>query len=361
MQRLSSILVIFIFVLLCSGCNLPQKEQFTPTIPPVETPDLESTVQAAIKATDQAMKAIQATVDTSISATQVVKPPAPTPTLINVSYVTEEEVAAMVEKEVNEALAASSACASTSSGAAADDTLTTEELAEIEAAVAASEEAISEATELAEQYMALYSELGEETITLLQQMESELAAMSISTAEIAATLDEINATLQQGLTLAEETINQLETQAGQIQAQVTEIQTTAASWKEGVKAELDNRANLVAGIQPDQIASDKAGALQQLNQYLNGIKTSFSDGRLSKDELNSLIKTGANASASLSQFGETGINIAEKVNNLNRSLARGETAQVMSNLTEMEHDFSSLNSSLRDLPSPNLPGLPIRK
>lgn len=363
-------MIFFIVASVLSGCSLPRQEKTlaTPTIevPPSATPNLDMTVQAAVKSTELAKNGMQATINSSVATTLTAVPPAavpvlPTPTPINATYVTEEEVAAMVEKEVNEALAASSACASASTAAAADDTITSEELAELEAAVLASEQAIYEATALAEQYLALYTELGEETIALLQQVETELATMSTSTAQIAATLEEINISLQQGLALAEETITKLETQASEIQTQVTEIQTAASGWKDKVSAELENRANLAAGLQADQIATDKAGTLQQLSQYMGQMKASLADGKLSLDELNSVVKLGANASASLRQFGDAGTSLADKITGLNRNLARGELPQVTAGLADLDKNFASLGASLRDKPSPSLPKLPTRK
>ncbi len=369
-HSLKAVLSMVIVLAGLTGCSLPNQVKATsiPTVvaEPSATPNLEMTIQAAVKLTESAKSGMQATINSSVSTTltavpQAAVPVIPTPTPINPAYVTEEEVAAMVENEVNEALAASTTCASTSTAAASDDTITSEELAELEAAVTASEQAISEATELAEQYLALYAELGEETIALLQQVESDLAAMSSSTAEIAATLDEINAALQQGLALAEETITKLETQASEIQAQVTEIQTSAAGWKEKVSAELENRAKLADGLQADQIASDKAGTLQQLSQYVSQLKTFLGDGKFSKDEMTNVIKLGTNASASLRQFGDAGASLADKISGLNRNIARGEMPQLMTGLADLDRNFSGLDASLRDKPSPSLPKLPTRK
>ena len=361
-----SLIVVSIAILL-AGCSLPVRATAVPSIPPAptdlpaSTPDLNATVSAAVSATDEAKNAMQSTIDSSVAKTVTAIPPQPTPTLINVAMVTEEEVAAMVEQEVEEAMQASTECAQTTTTATADDTLTTEELAEIEAAIYASEAAIEEATELAEQYLALYSDVSQEMVAVLQQMESELSTISQSTAEIAATLDEINATLQQGLTLAEDTINQLEAQASEVQSQVADVKTKADEWKNRVPQELENRANQIAGIEPDQIATDRQGTINQLSQYIGDLKTSMTDGKISSAELLTIGKSGANVSASLKQFGETGSAWAGKIDGLTRNVARGEMPQAMNGLKDLESNFSSMGSSLKDFLPPSLPKPPSRR
>ncbi len=360
-------LIVFCILVFLAGCSLPGRVTPIPTNPsvatevPGETPDLNATVNAAVSATDVAKNAMQSTIESSVAKTVTAIPPQPTPTLINVATVTEEQVAAMVEQEVEEAMQASTECAQTTTTATADDSLTTEELAEIEAAIYASEAAIEEATELADQYLALYSDVSQEMVAVLQQLESELSTMSQSTAEIAATLDEINATLQQGLTLAEDTINQLEAQATEIQSQVADVKTKADEWKDKVPQELENRANQIAAFEPDQIASDRQGTINQLSQYLGELKTSISDGKISSSELLTIGKSGANVSASLKQFGETGSALAGKVEGLTRNVARGEMPQAMNGLKDLESNFSSLGSSLKDFSPPSLPKPPSRR
>jgi DNA repair exonuclease SbcCD ATPase subunit len=362
-----STLVLILFVVSLTGCTLPRRETAAPTVTPAPTevpsitPDVNSTVNAAVSGTEAAKNAMQTTIDSSVAKTVTAIPPKPTPTLMNISNVTEEEVSAMVEKEVDEAMQASAACAQTTTTATADDSLTAEELNEIEAAIYASEVAIDEANALAEQYLALYSDVSEEMVAVLQQMESELASVSQSTAEISATLDEINTTLQQGLTLAEDTINQLETQAAEIQSQAAEVKTKVDEWKNKVPQELDNRANQIVAIQPDQIATDRQGTVNQLSQYIGQLKTSVADGKISSAELLSIGKSGANTSASLKQFGDAGSALAGKIDGLTRCFARGEMPQAMTGLKDIESNFSSLSGSLRDFSAPSLPKPPSRK
>ncbi len=357
-----TILPVFI-VLSIAGCSLPRNNASTPTVSliPSETPNIEMTVNAALKATEDAKSAMQATIDISVAGTITAIPPQPTPTLMNISYVTEDEVVEMVEQEVDEVMQASTECAEYASTAAADDTITSEELAEMEAAVLLTEEAIEEAMYLAEQYMSLYADLAEETIYLLNELESELAYISQSTAQIDATLDEINTAMQQGLSLAEETISQLETQAAEIQAHTSELQAKADAWKDKAAEERDKRAEFTASIQPDQIAGDKVEALQQLSTYIQEARTSLADGKLSYSELSSLGRLGANASASLRQFGEAGAGVADKLNGLTVNFARGEIPQAMNGLSSLEGNFNSLGSSLKDFSPPSLPKPPLRR
>jgi hypothetical protein len=193
-------------------------------------------------------------------------------------------------------------------------------------------------------------------------MEEDLSSMSASTAQIAATLEEINASLQQGITLAEETINQLETQAAEIQTQVAEMQGKADGWKEKVSTELENRANMIDSLQPDQLATNKLEAFQQFSDYVNLIKTSLGDGKLSGAEFAGISMAGANAGASIRQFGGSGGEaFAGRINGLTKNLARGETPQVRSGLSGLETDFGSLGGNLSDFSGRNLPNPPSRK
>jgi hypothetical protein len=363
---IGSMINSFVLLALLGGCSLPQQRgkeaQPSPSPIPSTTPDVNATVNAAVAATSAAQNAMQSTINSSVAATVTAIPPKPTPTPFNVDTVTEEEVAAMVDKAVEEAMAASTACATTASNAASDDAITAEEAQAITVSVTASEEAIAEATALAEQYLSLYAEMGEETIALLQQMENDLSTMSTSTAEIAATLDEINASLQQGIALAEETITQLEMQAAEIETQVTAMHEKADGWKDKVSTELENRANIASSLQPDQLASDRQGALQQVNQYVSLIKTSFGDGKLSNSEFAGISLAGTNASASIRQFGGAGGDaLADRIGSLTRNLARGETPQAFSGLSGLEKEFGGLGGNLTDKSVPNLPKLPARK
>jgi hypothetical protein len=315
-----------------------------------------------VAATSVAQNAVQSTISSSVAGTITAIPPIPTPTPIEVDTVTEEEIAALVDEALEEAMAASTTCATTASDAASDDSVTSEEAQSITVTVVASKEAIANATTLARQYLALYSEMGEETIALLQQMENDLSAMSTSTAEIAATLDEINSALQQRVALAEETITQLELQAAQIETQVAAMHEKADGWKKKVTTELENRTNLVNSLQPDQLASDRKGAFQQINQYVSLIKTSLRDGKLSNGEFTVISMAGTNASASIRQFGGAGGNsLANQISALTRNLARGETPQIFKGLSGLEKDFSGLGGNLTDKSIPNLPKFPARK
>jgi hypothetical protein len=362
-----STLLLFLVFSNLTGCSLPRRDSFTPTVPPVPneapgiTPDLNSTVNAAVSATEAAKNAMQSTIDSSVAKTVTAIPPRPTPTIMNVSTVSEEEISALVEKEVDEAMQASIACASTTSAATSDDTVTAEELAEIEAAINATNTAIQEAYDMADQYMALYSEVSQEMVTALQQMETELAALSQSTAEIAGTLDEINSALQQGLALAETTITELEDQAAQMNMKAEEIITKIGDWKMKVSQGMEDRAIQLAGMQPDQVATDRQGTVNQLTEYISQLKASVADGKLSSAELLDIGKTGANLSASLKQFGETGTALAGRIDGLTGLFARGDMPQALGGIKDIESNMGNIGGSLRDFSAPSLPKPPSRK
>ena len=84
---------------------------------------------------------------------------------------TEEELAALIDAAVAEAVAASEETATATTAATADDTLTQEEIETIEIYLSGADEAIAYAEELIEAYYGLYGELALETIELLIAIE----------------------------------------------------------------------------------------------------------------------------------------------------------------------------------------------
>ncbi|MHC1782677.1 MAG: hypothetical protein AB9891_07955 [Anaerolineaceae bacterium] len=335
------ICIVLIMALVFSGCSLTRQTESTEQ--PAQTPDINATVNAAVAATEAANDAMEATVSSAVQATTGAATPYPTytpyptPTPVNVDVMTEEEIAALVDQEVNEAVAASEQANAATTAATTDDTVTAEELQALEQEVAYANQQIEEAMALADQYLALYSDLAEETIAILTEVESELSALATANAEIAGTLNEINSGLQQGYATAQETIDKLESQAQQAQTQLADVQAQAGNWLEQVHTELQTRTDALGSMQPNQIAGDRAGAFGQATDFVNSLKSALGDGKFSSSELSSVLQMGVNASASLRDKGGPGADkFAGMIDGLNHNVARGEMPQVKSGLGNLE-------------------------
>lgn len=194
---------------------------------------------------------------------------------------------------------------------------------------------IEQALELAELYLELYYELGEETIALMTQIVEDLESLAEFTYAVIENLDEIDQILETGGEVAAEVINQLQEQNQQAIVKLEEIRSENAVWMQTVKTELDLRAGEFLGIQPNNIASNRLEAITQAMDYLNGVKSSLGDGKISLDELLNISQLGA--SASLNAYGGPELGgLSGSINNMTAQIARGELPQVKAGLGELE-------------------------
>lgn len=344
--RLFLISLLGLLVLLSLACS-----SSAPTADPQATinaavaatnagPNAQATVDAAVAATSAVQVSLQTTVDASVRATQAAAP-SPTPSAEYVTM-TEEELAALVDQAVNEAIAATNQASTATTQATADDSVTQEEVDSITVYVSGAEEAIAYAESLLAAYEDLYGELAAEALDLLAEVEDDLEVMANNMAAINETLQAINTTLQQGLTLATETIAQLETAAQTASAHLAETQAQVQAWTVKAQSQREARAGMALNVQPNQIPGDAQAVLQTAFDFVDLVNSSLGDGRLSKDEMNAIAQLGANASAGLKnanrpQFQE----LSGKINEITGQLARGQIPQARSGLQGFERDLGS--------------------
>jgi hypothetical protein len=320
---------------------------------PTTTPDTQATVDAAVAATGTAQAGVQATIDAAVEATAavqagvqataaaaaestVVAAPTPTPSAEYVTM-TEEQLAALIDETVVEATASTQQCSTATAEATVDDVVTQEEVDAIEVYAAEAEEAIAYAEELIAAYDSLYGELATETLVLLQAIEEDLTVMAESIAAANALLQEIDAALQQGLTLAEGTLAQLETAAQAAGAEASELQARNQSVLQELQAELENRVQTALAVHPDAVAGDRQAALQSALGYLDFVRQSLDDARISQAELADIAQLGANASASLSTQGGPRLqNLSGSIDEITEQIARGQIPQAKANLGNLE-------------------------
>lgn len=306
------------------------------------TPEANSqdAINTAVAGTQQAGALAQATVNSSVLTAM---PATPTPGA-TVEYVTltEEELAALIDEAVAEAVAATEATTSTVYYTTTDDNVTTEEVAYVYEYYYYADYYVEYAEELLAEYYELYADLATDMIAELNAIEAELAQINDTLSSIDSSLQQISSTLEQGAQATQEAIAQLESAAQQAQTNAQELQTQAQDMIAVLQAEQQTRANAVTNIQPNNIPTDKISALQSAFSFIDAAKTAMGDNKLSQAELMNLAQLGANAQAGFQNFGGAdafGPDLSQfngKFNEITTQFARGQIPQAKNNLGQFE-------------------------
>jgi D-arabinose 1-dehydrogenase-like Zn-dependent alcohol dehydrogenase len=197
--KFQNVVSVFLTMLLLAACGLPSG-----------TADQDA-VNTAVAGTQVAQALAQATVNAN-ALTAMPATPTPGPTVEYVTL-TEEELAALIDQAVAEAVAATEQTTATVYYATEDDAVTSDEVEYVYGYYYYADYYVEYAEDLIAEYYALYSDLAYEMIAELNAIEAELNQMNETLSSIDQSLQEISSTLSQGLALAEETITQLETAA----------------------------------------------------------------------------------------------------------------------------------------------------
>ncbi|MEW5961348.1 MAG: hypothetical protein AB1801_26800 [Chloroflexota bacterium] len=358
-----NILSINVIVLLVMGILLLATSACTPRQDPQAAIDAavaatgnaqlanQATIDAAVQATTAAQMVSQATLEAAVQATQTAQPAVqPTPDAADVAtpvpassaeYVTmtEEELAALIDQAVTEAVAATEQYSTAATEATADGTMTTAEVQTVEVYVSAADEAIALAEEMLNVYYDLYSDVAGEAVTAIEEMNETLAYVAETTDEMTAALNEINSTLEQGLALAEETITELESAAQAASEQAASVKQEMQTWATTRQSQIEAMQSAVSSIQPNQIAGDPAGAIQSAFDFIGVGQEAVADGNVSPEELATLAQLGANASASLNGQGAPQFQqLAGSINTITGQLGQGDLAQAQAGLTQLGVD-----------------------
>jgi len=299
--------------------------------------DVEATVQAGIAGTQTTEAGLNESINEAVAAT-LTAIPVPTPAALE--QVSEETAAVAVESSVDEAVQASDQASAATADATADGALTEAELEELYYLYYLTLEETEQALALAGEYSALYSDLLDLTISELEDLEAELQLVLDTTNEVIAALDDIALTVEQGGLVAQQTLDNLQQLNQQISENAGMIRDHVPGWQNVRAQEFNRLADQALSIAPNEIAGSRAGALAQVRDYVQAAETAISDGRFSLAELNTLSQLGANASASLNQFGgDDLIGFPNAINSLTGSFARGQ-------LLEVDLVLGSLQNSL---------------
>ncbi len=313
---LVSFLVLSIAIVACGG----------------QSPNVDQKVQTVIAQT----AAFQAAVNQAANATVAALPPTPTPgPQVDYYSMSEEELSALIDQAVNEALAASSQSTTSTTQATSDGTVTSDEVYATVAYVYDAQAEIEYAEQLMTSYLDLYGDYASEALETMQAMESDLNSISQS-------LDEIAGIMEQGAEAATAALDQLNQAATQLQTKAGEAQSKAQGWSDQVKSSLQDRQNQALSLAPTDIAATRDDAIKQVYAYLDTVKQAMGDRKISSGELTQISQLGANAKASLQARGGPALqNLGGGIDGLTTQLARGEWPQARGGLDSFEHSLPS--------------------
>jgi DNA repair exonuclease SbcCD ATPase subunit len=225
---------------------------------------------------------------------------------VDAMTMTEDELAALIDQAVTQAIAATEQTTDAVTTTTSDDAVTADEVAYVYSYYYNADYYVAYAEELMAQYYALYGDLAEEMMVEMDAIQSELSQMNDTLTQVSTSLEEINSTLSQGLELAQESITQLEEAAQQAQTNAQELKAQAQDMMSTLQQDQQGRLDQLAQIQPDNIPTDKLSALHSAFDFLDAANGALGDDKISRDELMNLAQLGKNAQEGFKQFGGLG-------------------------------------------------------
>ena len=297
---------------------------------------VDDQVATAVAATAAAEANFENAVADAVAATVVAMPPTPTAQPeVDAYELSEEELAALIDEAVNEAVVATEASSAATTQATADGTMTEDELYETATYVYDAEAAIYYAEELLTLYYDLYGAYADDMLYLLTAMEDDLD-------ELIYVLEEVEALLSLGTEAATAAIDQLNEAAANLATHAATAQADRAEFVNQVKANIEQRENTFASLAPTEIAGDLNGTLNQLHDYLDTVKLAFDDRQIDPTEMLNIAQLGANTQASILANGGPQLqNIAPSIDGLTRQLSRGDWSGASHSLGGFEASLPS--------------------
>ena len=168
-------------------------------------------------------------------------------------------------------------------------------------------------------------------------MMEDLEALAQYASTSIENLEELEEILSGGGEIAQERMEELLENSESLQEWAETVQSQSGSWEAAVAARVETLAADIANLQPDQIAANRFEALSFAQDYINEARSALADGVVSPDELLNLAQRGANASASLDQYGlgELG-NLSANIQGLTGQLAAGQVENALNTLNGLE-------------------------
>lgn len=303
----------------------------------------QDAIDTAVAGTQMATVLAQATANAN-ALTAMPATPTPGPTIEYVTL-TEEELAALIDEAVAEAVSATQQTTAAVTTTTGDGTMTYDEVEYVYPYYTYAEYYVAYAEELLYAYYDLYGALAYEMFYALQAIEAELAQLNDTLTLVGASLDEISSTLSQGLALAEDSVAQLQSAAAQAQQHAAAMQTQAQVLLATLQTDQQNRLDAIAALQAQEVATDRLGALQSGFQFIDFANNALADDRLSRDELLGLAQLGVNAQAGFQNFagagglGRDALDLGQFSGNFNEistQFARGQVPQARGSLGQFE-------------------------
>ena len=319
-------------------------------------------INTAIAGTQQSQALAQATVNANV-LTAMPATPTPGPTVEYVTL-TEEELAALIDQAVNEAIAATENTSTAVTSTTSDDAVTTEDVAYVYDYYYYADYYVQYAEDLMAEYYVLYSDLATQMIGELDSIQTELNSLNQTLSSIDSSLQQINSTLQQGAEATQEAIAQLETAAQTAQTSAQALQSQAQDMMSVLQADQQSRVDAVAQLQPNSIPANQIEALQSAFQFIDAANGAMKDNKLSRDELMNLAQLGRNAQSGFQMFGgaggPNGLDLSQfsgKFDEITNQFARGQIPQARGGVGNFESSLGNRPSGGLNLPGGNgLPG-----
>lgn len=336
--------------------GLSSCEVANPSVP-TATVDHQATIDAVVFSTSTAMADAQQQTDLSAMGTTPIEympetTPISTPTADEVEVMVEEELMDVIDQCIQDVEAVAVYAESLTEEALADDELSEEEVETITYYVYGVDGAIQEAEELIGLYYDLYGELAVETVALLVAIEEELEEMAAYTDEVITMLDEINQMIVQGLEISQERIDTLDATFQTLGQQYSHISKNSKSWLDARHGEISKQISQIDEIVPNYVPQDRLEAIASAFDYLDAVKTTIADNKITYQELLDLAQLGANAKAGLEAHGGLALRgLANSIGEINHGLAVGDWVNVQSSLGAIENALGS---------RPSLPSRPSR-
>jgi hypothetical protein len=326
------VFLVIVLVFSISACDLGTSQM-------AATPNIAETAKAIVSATSNAEKSMQTTISAAVAATNqasTTNQPALTqtpPTQVNYYTLSEEELSALIDQSVQEAMNASQTANTTTSQATSDGSVSTEEVQTVTVSTQEAELLLNEVDQMINAYYELYGAYASATLTELQAIEAELAGINSS-------LQSIEQIMEKGAQEATAAIEQLNKNITEIQTKVKDVQTKDKGWSDRVKGELDIREKDLGNIQANDVAKDRIGALESVKKYASSLKEALSDKKIMPDELKNIAQLGANATTSLKKSGGPQLaDLSEQINRLTTLTARGDIPQVQKGMPDFERSI----------------------
>jgi hypothetical protein len=329
-------IVLVLISLMLTACNVTQAAPAAvePSTPPEPTADIQATIEAGIAATSTAQAMLQQAIDEAVVATITAMPTQVPPPPDEIS---EEELAQMVDEAVNEALYYSNELETATTQSTSDDVLTEDELEMLMSYYGLSQSEIEYALMLAEMYLELYYDLGEETVDLLYMVVEDLEDLSSMSDEAMALIYIMENVAANGGTVTPEDIAALLEYSQQYGDLQTVLEGQSGEWLTALQGDLAVRAEEYLQMQPDQVAGNRLEALSMATDYVTTVRSALSDGILSNSELGNIAQLGTNVGASFESLNlPNSGSISESIKGITGSLARGQIPQASTNLGQLE-------------------------